>query len=85
MPRSLFTPAYGELVRAMIEARRLAGMRQADLAVRLGKPQSFISKVETGERRLDVIEFLVVCRAMEVDPVDLLSDVVSRIPEGTTI
>lgn len=46
------------------EVRREAGLRQQDVAVRLGVPQSFVSKVETGERRLDVLELRRVCRAL---------------------
>jgi transcriptional regulator with XRE-family HTH domain len=41
---------------------------QADLAKRLKKPQSYISKVESGERNLDVIEFMTYCQALELDP-----------------
>jgi transcriptional regulator with XRE-family HTH domain len=44
-------------------------MRQTELAGRLGKPQSFIAKYETGERRLDVIELIAVLRALGEDPV----------------
>ncbi len=61
------------------EARRLrdllrtvreeAGLRQADLAARLGKPQSFVSKYESGERRLDFLEVRAVCAALGV-PLD---------------
>jgi transcriptional regulator with XRE-family HTH domain len=46
------------------EARRQAGLRQEDLAARLSRPQSFVSKVESGERRLDVIETRAVCAAL---------------------
>lgn len=43
------------------ELRSEAGLRQQDLAERLGKPQSFVSKYETGERRLDILELRDVC------------------------
>ncbi len=42
-------------------------MTQAELAMLLEKPQSFVSKYENGERRLDVIEFITVCRVLKVD------------------
>ena len=51
-------------------------MTQAQLAARLGRPQSFISKVETGERRLDVIEFLQLAKALKIDPVRIVADLV---------
>ena len=44
--------------------RTEAGLRQKDLADRLGQPQSFVSKYESGERRLDLIELRQICRAM---------------------
>ena len=43
-------------------------MTQQELADRLKRPQSFISKVEHGERRIDVIEFIEICRAIDVEP-----------------
>ena len=46
------------------EVRAKAGLRQADLAERLGQPQSFVSKYESGERRLDILELREVCKAL---------------------
>lgn len=42
-------------------------MRQSDLAALLGKPQSFVSKYESGERRLDILELRHVCRAIGIE------------------
>lgn len=50
----------------LISLRTEAGLRQVDLAERLGKPQSFVSKYESGERRLDLIELHSVCKALDV-------------------
>jgi transcriptional regulator with XRE-family HTH domain len=55
-----------------IQARKSAGLTQVGLADLLGRPQSFVSKYERGERRLDVIEFCEVCRALGIDPVAFL-------------
>lgn len=55
------------------DARERAKLTQAELASRLGKPQSFVSKYESGERRLDVIEFILVCNALEVEPGPILN------------
>jgi len=49
-----------------------AGLTQHEVAERLGRPQSFVAKVEGGERRLDVIEFIELTRALGVDPVRLI-------------
>jgi predicted transcriptional regulator len=51
----------------MVKARQDMGVTQAELAKLLEKPQSFVSKYEKGERRLDVIEFVTVCKALKVD------------------
>lgn len=61
-----------KLRRQFIQARKSAGLTQMGLADRLGRPQSFVSKYERGERKLDVIEFCEVCRALEIDPVSFL-------------
>jgi transcriptional regulator with XRE-family HTH domain len=81
MPRSLFSEPYGELLRVLVGARRDAGLRQVDLAARLGKPQSFVSKMERGERRLDVVELIVVARAIGVDEIGFLNTVAAAIPK----
>ena len=53
----------------MLKAERLtAGLTQQQVADRLGRPQSFVAKVEGCERRLDVVEFVNLCRALGVDP-----------------
>jgi transcriptional regulator with XRE-family HTH domain len=48
------------------DLRQEAGLRQADMAAKLGQPQSFVSKYESGERRLDVLELRQVCRALGI-------------------
>jgi transcriptional regulator with XRE-family HTH domain len=51
----------------------LSGMTQQALARRLKKPQSFVAKYEGGERRLDVVEFIRIARALDADPLKLLA------------
>jgi transcriptional regulator with XRE-family HTH domain len=65
-----------ELLRDLREA---AGLRQVDLAVRLKRPQSFVSKYESGEKTLDFLEVREVCRALGVP----LADFVRRYEEGS--
>lgn len=50
---------YRRFLARLREARRQAGLTQAEAARRLGKPQSFLSKCESGERRVDFVELLV--------------------------
>lgn len=59
-------PAYIEFVALLRAARKKSGLSQADLGERLGREQSFVSKVETCERRLDVIEAARWCAALQV-------------------
>lgn len=58
MTSSLHTERYNSFRALLIEKRKEAGLTQAVVAERLGKPQSYVSKYEKGERRLDVIEFM---------------------------
>lgn len=68
MVRSWHSSDYEQMREALSKARKSRGLTQSVLAERLGKPQSFVSKYENGERRLDVVEFLSVCEALELDP-----------------
>ena len=52
----------------LVEARKISGLTQAEFSSRLKRPQSFVSKYERGERRLDVVEFGEVARALGSDP-----------------
>ena len=65
MPKSVHTQQYLRFCELLVEARRNAGLTQEDLARRLGRPQSYVSKYENGERRLDVVEFLEVMHALD--------------------
>jgi len=56
-------------------ARRRANVTQQELAARFGKPQSFVSEFERGQRRVDVVELLVISRALGVDPLDLFAEI----------
>ena len=70
--KSLRTPQHHELLRQLIQAREGAGLTQHKLAKRLGRHQSFVAKYEGGERRLEVVEFLQICRAIGVKPEQVL-------------
>ena len=69
---------YELFQKALVAARLEKGLTQSDVAGRLGKPQSFVSKYETGERRLDVVEFLEVCDALAVTHQSILRQVRPR-------
>ena len=73
MAKSLRSPRQRQLLELLVKTRQSRGLTQAAVAAKLGKPQSFVAKVEGGERRLDVIEFIELALAMKVKPVDLIS------------
>jgi transcriptional regulator with XRE-family HTH domain len=64
--------AYSRFRQLLLTERAKAGLTQRQLASRLQRPQSFVPKYETGERRLDVIEFAEVARALGIDPIRFL-------------
>ena len=65
--KSLRSADHRHLLALLVAAREKAGVTQQQLAERLGKPQSFVAKYEGGERRIDVIEFLHIARALGFD------------------
>lgn len=71
--KSVHSAAQRALCELLIQARKRAGLSQQELAARLAKPQSFIAKYEGGERRIDVVEFLAICRAIPADSAAMLA------------
>ena len=70
--KSIFTKEYAALMEVLARARKAQDLSQQAVAERLGKPQSFVSKYESSERRLDVIEFFAVAKALGCQPLELL-------------
>ncbi len=75
MPRSIHSADYKKLTAVIISQRKRAGMTQQQVADRLKRPQSYVAKVEGGERRLDVVEFIELIRAMDGDPVTAMQEI----------
>ena len=74
MPSSVFTQRHQEFIQFLVAARKAAGVTQVELAARLARHQSFVSKVERGERRVDVIEFCQIAAALGQNPPALLEE-----------
>lgn len=72
--KSLRTPAHRELLKRLVAARGRKGMTQQELAKRLRRHQSFVAKYERGERRLEVIEFVQICRELGVSPETIIAN-----------
>jgi ribosome-binding protein aMBF1 (putative translation factor) len=77
---TVHTDAYRAFLSALVQARQDAGLSQADLANHLRKPPSFVGKYELGERRLDVIELLVILKILEVDAKKFVADLAPNLP-----
>lgn len=71
MIKTLRSKGHKALISVLVASRREANLTQRQLAVRLKKPHSYISKIETGERRMDVVEFTAIAHGMKVDPLTL--------------
>jgi ribosome-binding protein aMBF1 (putative translation factor) len=69
---SLHPDLYQRMIDLLVAARRDASLTQVDLGRLIGQRQTFISKIETGERRLDAAEFVLIGRAIGVDPYALM-------------
>lgn len=65
----------------LVQARNDAGLSQAALARRLDKPASFVGKYELGERRLDIIEFVVILKVLQVDAENWLGSLIQQAPD----
>ncbi|WP_234913764.1 helix-turn-helix domain-containing protein [Sinorhizobium medicae] len=69
---SLRSDLYLRMIELLVQARKDAGITQIELGKRIGQRQTFVSKFELGERRLDAAEFVTVCRAICKDPYVLM-------------
>ncbi|MBD5398977.1 helix-turn-helix transcriptional regulator [bacterium] len=78
MTKSIFTNNYQLLLKLLVETRKKAGITQQELAKKLGKNQSYISKYENSERRLDMIEVIAIVKAMGANPSDLMQNILKE-------
>jgi transcriptional regulator with XRE-family HTH domain len=83
--KSVHSEPYKLLLEMLVEARNRSGLTQAELAARLGRPQPFISFVERGERRIDVIEFFAIMKALGVDPEEKFRQLITKLPNQLQI
>ncbi len=78
MLRTLRSPQQQQLQALLVAARTTNQLTQAEVAARLGRPQSFVAKYEGGERRLDLIEFIEVTTALQADPIAMLKTLLPK-------
>lgn len=75
MTESIYTKRYHRFRQLLIDARKAKQLSQMALAEQLGRVQTFVSKYERGERRLDIVEFLDVAAALGIDPIAVIRQV----------
>lgn len=85
MPKTIFGGGQPHLVAVLVEARQKSGLTQAQVADRIGKDQTLVSIIERGQRRVDVLEFVLLARAMGADPAELFGQVLKRLPARFSI
>jgi transcriptional regulator with XRE-family HTH domain len=78
--KTLRSRGHRILIEVLVTARKAAGLNQRDLAARLKRPRSFVGRIESGERRIDVIEFIEIARVLEVDPRQLFAKILNSRP-----
>jgi ribosome-binding protein aMBF1 (putative translation factor) len=82
MEKSIFSEGYGRFLRQLVAARETSGLTQVELAKRLKETQSWVSKCERGERRIDVLELRVFCEAMGLPFVEFCGKLDSSLRSG---
>ncbi|MEM7624499.1 MAG: helix-turn-helix transcriptional regulator [Planctomycetota bacterium] len=78
MPESLHTPESQIFTTFLVEQRKAAGLSQRELAEALGVVRSWVANVELGERRVDVVEFLWICEALDLNAAEAGAEVLGR-------
>jgi transcriptional regulator with XRE-family HTH domain len=80
--KTIFADPYIGIIRGLIARRRAAGLTQWDVAHAFGTDQSYISRIERCQRRLDVHEYAILCGILRLDPGTLLRSISARAKKG---
>ena len=73
--------SYRKTIAVLVAARHASGLSQKAVADLLGKPPSLVGKIETCERRVDLVEYIAIARAVRADPVELLKRITEALPD----
>ena len=85
MVKTIRSPGHRALVAALIDAKYKAGLSQIEFAKRLKCHQSLVARIESGQRRIDVQELVILTRALEANPIEIMGIVTSAVPEDERI
>ena len=83
--RWVVSPDYRSAIKMIVSVRVESGLSQREVSRRLGKPPSFVNKIEQIERRIDIVEFLAFADALGIPPADLIRRVRDALPNSVTI
>jgi transcriptional regulator with XRE-family HTH domain len=72
LTKSLYTKEWDAFLEILRDLRKQRGWTQERLAKKLARPQSLVAKIEAGERKLDVVQFVDYVRLLDADPVDVM-------------
>ncbi|KFE34104.1 XRE family transcriptional regulator [Thioclava atlantica] len=81
LPKTIRSAGQLALIQLLVDERKRAGLTQADLALRLRCHQSLVARIESGERRIDVVELVILSRAIGVLPEDLTKRVAVEVSD----
>ena len=81
LAKSLYTLEWEFLCELLTQIRVEKGLTQTELALRLEQPQSFVCKVESGQRKLDVRQFVIYVKCLDASPLDVLSSFTEAFPQ----
>lgn len=75
---STYSPPYQYVIKWLANQRHISKITQTELSLMINKPQSFVSKYENGERRLDIVEFVGICAALNAGPSELINALLNK-------
>ncbi len=70
--KTIYQQRYQILIDRLISARKQANLSQAETAQQLGKPQSYIAKIEGRDRKLDILEYVELCDVLKIQPSEII-------------
>jgi transcriptional regulator with XRE-family HTH domain len=80
LAKTLRSKRYKALIGLLVVRREAAGMTQSDLAARLGKSKSFVARLESGQRRITVVEFMTLAKILRFDPYKVILNLKKTAP-----
>lgn len=70
--KTIFNPKYKSMIKTLIEIRKQQGINQRQLAIKLKKAHSYVGRFETNQLRIDVVEFINICRALNLSDKEIM-------------